>query len=133
LIDWPAVRQATRTIPIVFVGISDPVSVAGWSFPDLPMRGRVEVDRRSRGDTVFTIDKRSEKGFWTTVGAVPDRKAQPRAFAVLVSPQRWFKNRTANSQRSRKPMIVALARKLIIALWNYVNTGVAPDGFKLAK
>src|SRR5215831_13509518 len=46
---------------------------------------------------------------------------------------RWFKNRTANSQRSRKPMIVALARKLIIALWNYVNTGVAPDGFKLAK
>jgi transposase len=46
---------------------------------------------------------------------------------------RWFKNRTANSQRSRKPMIVALARKLIIALWRYVNTGVAPRGFKLAK
>ena len=46
---------------------------------------------------------------------------------------RWFKNRTANSQRSRKPMIVALARKLIIALWRYVNTGVVPDGFKLAK
>ena len=40
---------------------------------------------------------------------------------------RWFKNRTANSQRSRKPMIVALARKLIIALWRYVNTGVVPD------
>jgi transposase len=46
---------------------------------------------------------------------------------------RWFKNRTASSQRSRKPMIVALARKLIIALWRYVNTGVVPDGFKLAK
>jgi len=46
---------------------------------------------------------------------------------------RWFENRTANSPRSRKPMIVALARKLIMALWNYVNTGVAPDGFKLAK
>jgi len=30
-------------------------------------------------------------------------------------------------------MIVALARKLIIALWRYVNTGVVPDGFKLAK
>ena len=36
---------------------------------------------------------------------------------------RWFKNRTANSQRSRKPMIVALACKLIIALWRYVNRG----------
>jgi transposase len=46
---------------------------------------------------------------------------------------RWFKNRTANSKRSRKPMVVALARKFIIALWRYVNTGVVPDGFKLAK
>jgi len=46
---------------------------------------------------------------------------------------RWFKKRTANSQRSRKPMIVAFARKLIIALWRYVNTGVVPEGFKLAK
>ena len=46
---------------------------------------------------------------------------------------RWYKDRTANSQRSRKPMIVALARKLIIALWRYVNTGVVPEGFKLAK
>jgi transposase len=28
-------------------------------------------------------------------------------------------------------MIVALARKLIIALWRYVNEGVVPEGFKL--
>ena len=44
---------------------------------------------------------------------------------------RWFKSRTANDQRSREPMIVALARKLIIALWRYVNTGMVPEGFKL--
>jgi transposase len=44
---------------------------------------------------------------------------------------RWFKARTANAQGSRKPMIVALARKLIIALWRYVNTGLVPDGFHL--
>jgi transposase len=44
---------------------------------------------------------------------------------------RWFNSRTANDQRSRKPMIVALARKLIIALWRYVNTGMVPEGFKL--
>jgi len=30
-------------------------------------------------------------------------------------------------------MIVALARKLIIALRRYVNTGVVPEGFQLAK
>ncbi len=43
----------------------------------------------------------------------------------------WFKQRTANAMGSRKPMIVALARKLIIVLWRYVNTGVIPEGFKL--
>jgi transposase len=46
---------------------------------------------------------------------------------------RWFKGRTANSRRSRKPMIVAFARKLIIALWRYVNAGLVPEGFQLAK
>jgi transposase len=44
---------------------------------------------------------------------------------------RWFNSRTANDVRSRKPMIVALARKLIIALWRYVNTGMVPEGFRL--
>ena len=28
-------------------------------------------------------------------------------------------------------MIVAFARKLIIALWRYVNTGLVPEGFQL--
>ena len=49
---------------------------------------------------------------------------QPNSDLVL-----WFKTRTANAQASRKPMIVALARKLIIALWRYVNTGLVPEGF----
>ena len=43
----------------------------------------------------------------------------------------WFKQRTENAKRSRKPMIVALARKLIIALWRYANDGLIPEGFKL--
>jgi len=33
--------------------------------------------------------------------------------------------------RIRKIMIVALARKLLVALWRYVNDGVVPDGAKL--
>ena len=53
---------------------------------------------------------------------------QPNSGLVL-----WFKGRTANSRRSRKPMIVAFARKLIIALWRYVNAGLVPEGFQLAK
>ena len=31
----------------------------------------------------------------------------------------------------RKPMIVALARKLLIALWRLVREGVVPDGVVL--
>ena len=43
----------------------------------------------------------------------------------------WYKKRTESARGSRKPMIVALARKLIISLWRYVNTGVVPEGFEL--
>jgi transposase len=32
---------------------------------------------------------------------------------------------------SRKIMIVALARKLLVALWRYVKDGVIPDGAKM--
>jgi transposase len=32
---------------------------------------------------------------------------------------------------TRKPMIVALARKLLIALWRLVREGVVPDGIAL--
>ncbi len=37
----------------------------------------------------------------------------------------WFK---ANSQRGRKRTIVALARKLLVALWKYVTQGVVIEG-----
>jgi transposase len=53
-------------------------------------------------------------------------KFQPKSDLVV-----WFKKRTANARGSRKPMIVAFARKLIIALWRYVNTGLVPEGFQL--
>jgi transposase len=33
--------------------------------------------------------------------------------------------------RIRKIMIVALARKLLVALWRYVNDGVIPEGAKI--
>jgi len=43
----------------------------------------------------------------------------------------WFNARTANAKGSRKLMMVALARKLIIALWRYANMGLVPEGFQL--
>jgi transposase len=41
----------------------------------------------------------------------------------------WFKKRIAqNGGRLKKPMIVALARKLLVALWKYVSSGVVIEG-----
>ena len=42
---------------------------------------------------------------------------------------RWYQARTADSRLgTRKTMIVALARKLLIALWRFVTTGETLDG-----
>jgi transposase len=41
---------------------------------------------------------------------------------------KWFRARTENARGSRKKMIVALARKLLIALWRLVRDGVVPEG-----
>jgi len=45
---------------------------------------------------------------------------------------KWFTARTAHAPREvRKTMVVALARKLLIALWRYVTTGEVPAGARL--
>jgi transposase len=44
---------------------------------------------------------------------------------------KWFEARTKNAPKSRKKMIVALARKLLIALWHFVRDGVVPEGLVL--
>src|SRR5262249_39185318 len=42
---------------------------------------------------------------------------------------RWFEQRTVGaSKRQRRIAIVAVARKLIVALWRYLTTGLVPEG-----
>ncbi|WP_424131707.1 hypothetical protein [Roseiarcus sp.] len=61
-------------------------------------------------------------------------------FASLLSsnqstPSCWFQARVgAGKARVRRIAIVALARKLLVALWSYVTQGVVPEGavFKAA-
>jgi transposase len=49
---------------------------------------------------------------------------QPRSALTL-----WFKDRMErNGGRWRKTTIVALARKLLVALWKYVSAGVVLEG-----
>ena len=52
------------------------------------------------------------------------QRYQPDAALV-----RWFRERASLAgRRIRKVMIVALARKLLIALWRYATEGVVPEG-----
>jgi transposase len=46
---------------------------------------------------------------------------------------KWFLERTGGAKgRIKKIMAVALARKLLVALWRYVETGAVPHGARLA-
>jgi transposase len=46
---------------------------------------------------------------------------------------RWFATRTGGAKgRIRKIMAIGLARKLLVALWRYAETGVIPEGVRLS-
>ena len=45
---------------------------------------------------------------------------------------RWFARRVGTAQgRMRKITAVALARKLLVALWKHVTTGLLPEGARM--
>ena len=45
---------------------------------------------------------------------------------------KWYQRRFGSgSKRVRKIGIVALARKLLVALWRFLETGVVPEGAEL--
>jgi transposase len=45
----------------------------------------------------------------------------------------WFRERVGTlGGRTRRIAIIAMARKLLIALWRYVETGQVPDGVALS-
>jgi len=45
------------------------------------------------------------------------------------APARWFGDRVGNQQgRGRRIAIVALARKLAVALWHYLEHDILPEG-----
>lgn len=44
---------------------------------------------------------------------------------------RWYRERFSHSRRQRRIGIVALARKLLIAWWRFLETGAVPEGASL--
>lgn len=77
--------------------------------------------------------KRREKGLARSGNARVRRGMIQLAWRFLIFQKdsalaQWFRARTENARGTRKTMIVALARKLLIALWRLVREGVVPDG-----
>jgi transposase len=80
--------------------------------------------------------KRREKGLARSGNARVRRGMIQLAWRFLLFQKdsalaQWFRARTENARGTRKTMIVALSRKLLIALWRLVREGVVPDGVVL--
>jgi transposase len=81
--------------------------------------------------------KRREKGL-AKVGNARVRRGMPQLAWRFVRFQpdsglaRWYRARTADARgATRKTMIVALARKLLIGLWRLTTTGDVPEGLAM--
>lgn len=83
--------------------------------------------------------KRREKGLARAGNARVRRGMIQLAWRFLMFQKdsalvQWFRERTANGRGdTRKTMIVALARKLLVALWRMVTSGEVPEGVLLRQ
>lgn len=80
--------------------------------------------------------RRREKGLARSGNARVRRGMIQLAWRFLIFQKdsalaQWFRARTENARGTRKTMIVALARKLLIALWRLVREGIVPEGIAL--
>jgi transposase len=104
-----------------------------------PLRDRRAVARLAglTGSPDESGSKRREKGLARAGSARLRTGMIQLAWRMLMFQKnsalvQWFRTRTADgSPRTRKTMIVALARKLLIALWRMATTGEIPQGFAL--
>jgi transposase len=83
--------------------------------------------------------KRREKGLARAGNARVRRGMIQLAWRFLMFQKesalaQWYRARTADARgATRKTMIVALARKLLVALWQLVTTGAVPEGVVLRR
>jgi transposase len=101
-----------------------------------PMRDRKAVARYAglTGSPDESGTKRREQGLARAGNARVRRGMIQLAWRFLIFQKEsalalWYRARTADSRLgTRKTMIVALARKLLIALWRFVTTGETLEG-----
>ena len=80
--------------------------------------------------------KRREKGLARSGNARVRRGMIQLAWRFLMFQKQsalsiWYRQRTENAASTRKTLVVALARKLLIALWRLARDGIIPEGVRL--
>jgi len=129
------VRQLSR---VVGVGI-ETADMLVHEVLSRPMRDRKAVARYAglTGSPDESGTKRREQGLARAGNARVRRGMIQLAWRFLLFQKDsalalWYRARTADSRAgTRKTMIVALARKLMIALWRFVTTGETLEGVVL--
>src|SRR2546429_475759 len=139
-------RQSPREVPHAMVRLLARVIGVGIETADMlvqevlsrSMRDRRAVARYAglTGSPDESGRKRREKGLTRSGNARVRRGMIQLAWRFLMFQKdstlaQWFRARTESARGTRKTMIVALARKLLIALWRLVREGVVPDGVVL--
>ena len=139
-------KKAPRTGPNVMVLLLARVIGVGIETADMLVHeilSRHLRDRRAvarygglTGSPEASGNKHREKGLSQSGNARVRRGMVLLAWRFLLFQKdsalaQWFFARTAKARGLRKKMIVALARKLLIALWRLVREGVVPEGVVL--
>lgn len=134
-----AVKQARRLMELKAIGIN-----AGWLLPMEFFAWRKFSNRREVGAAAGLVGTPYQSGEdFRDQGISKAGNKRVRALAVELAwcwvrhqPRSklslWFQERFGHGgKRLRKIGIVALARKLLIALWRYLEFGIIPDGAEL--
>ena len=135
----PAIEQIRRLLRLKGVGVN-----SAWIYVMEFFAWRAFRNRRELGSLSGLTPTPYESGESTREGGISKAGNRPvRAMAIEIAwswlrnqptsqLSRWYRKRFAKgSSRVRRIGIVALARKLLIALWRYLEYGVLPEGAQL--
>ncbi|HEX6269543.1 MAG TPA: IS110 family transposase, partial [Anaerolineales bacterium] len=135
----PAMEQVRRLLQLKGIGIN-----SAWIYVMEFFAWRAFHNRRELGSLAGLTPTPYASGESARERGISKAGNRPvRAMAVEIAwswlrnqpnsqLSRWYRKRFAKgSSRVRRIGIVALARKLLIALWRYVEEGLVPDGAQL--
>jgi transposase len=135
----PAIEQVRRLLQLKGIGIN-----SAWIYVMEFFAWRAFHNRRELGSLAGLTPTPYASGERTRERGISKAGNRPvRAMAIEIAwswlrnqpnsqLSRWYRKRFAKGgSRVRRIGIVALARKLLIALWRYVEEGIVPEGAQL--